>query len=162
MVAGAIDDGFLVGIVVALGEQALEQMRAHFRRALHEDKIAVEARAFGAFGDGVRCDRLAGEGVGELLAFHVGAQHAAHAFGFNSAIVKHIPLLDLGRCQVAVGDALQIGIFIDRLAKVFEIVGQLAAVVLNLLPGQLVIGLRQFDLARCGGEADVYAVLVRP
>lgn len=106
MVAGTIDDGFLLRVVFAVGQHPLKQMRAHGRDAIRQDGFLFQRGAFIALGNDGGTDRLAGEGVGQLLADQIGPKDTANALGLGLPVVIQIPLLNGGGGEVALADAL--------------------------------------------------------
>ena len=162
MVAGAEDDGLLQRVAVARGEQAVEQVRAHGLDALgHDEAQFQDSRLRSDAGDVIGRARLAPvRALVSCLAVEVLTQHAAHPLRLLLLVVEEVVGLDLRRGEVAIRHALQVGVFVGRLAEVVEVVGQQATVFLDLAAGFVVLRLGHPNLARRGGEADLNGVLV--
>ena len=126
MVAGAKHDGLLMRVIFAMHQQPFKQVLAHGLDALRQNQFLFQRRTFIALGHGIGRDGLAGEGVGELFSGKIGTQHAAHALRLCAPVVEQIPGFNFRRGKIAVANALQIGVFVNRLAEVFEIVGKTA------------------------------------
>ena len=160
MVAGAKDDGLLERGAVARSEDALEEMGGHGLDAVWHDELAFEGGPVVEHGHGVGWEGLPGVKVGEFLGCDVGAEHAANALGGQFAIVVDVVLLDLARCQVAVRDTLLVGVFVNGLAEVLQVVRNQAAVFLDLFSELARLDFRQLELARRSREADLNRLAV--
>ena len=111
-------------------------------------------------GHGVGGEGLPGVKVGEFLGRYVGAEHAANALGGQFAVVVDVVLLDLARREVAVRNALLVGVFVNGLAEILQVVRQQAPVFLDLFGELARLHFRQLELARRGGEADLNRLAV--
>ena len=137
VVAGAEDDGLLERVAVAGGKQALEQVGAHGLDAVGHDQALVDGGAFGAGGDIVGGDGGPVRALVSSLPARSSREDAAHALRLLLPVVVEVPLLDVHGGEVAVFDALEVGVFVNGLAEVAVVVGQAAALFLDGLAGRL-------------------------
>ena len=160
MIARAKDDRLLQRIVLRRHQQAREKMFAHRLHPLGQDEPRLQRPALAFLRDHIRRHALPRERVGEPLIRHIGPIHAAHALGLLTVVVEDVVLLDVSGREVAILDALRVGILVSRFAEVFVVVRQSAPIFLDALLRVFVVDFLRANLPWCGGEADLDRVVI--
>ena len=155
IIASTKDDRLLQWITIAVGQEPLKQMFAHRRDSFRENKFRLQSTWLALNRDIVCADTLTSQRIRKSFPLNIRTLHTSQPFRLNVTIMEQVVGFQGRWCEISVGNSLHVFVFVRRLAKVLEIVGQQSFVAFNLCLNFRVFAFRQFDFSRCCRQPDL-------